>query len=56
MSINLYVKCIGTNVIIHTVAVSHPSARKVERVVRGMLINMNRDEFYIDDSEADDLE
>lgn len=41
--------------IVHSVEVSNPTERKVERVVLGMLRNMNTDEYFVDDSEADEV-
>ena len=51
----LRVKKFGTNEEIHKVEITNPTSRKVERVMSGMLINMNTDEYYIDDSDFDDL-
>lgn len=41
--------------IIHSVEVKNTNPRHVEKVMMGMLINMNPD-YYIDDSEFDDLD
>lgn len=51
----LYVRRIDTDVAIHKVSISSVSENYVERVMSGMLRNMNTDEFYIDDSEADKI-
>lgn len=37
------------------IPVSTPTQRKVERVVSGMLINMDTSRFYVDDSAFDGL-
>ena len=44
----------GTEV--HRVPVSNPTESKVERVMLGLLRNMNTDEFFVDESEFDDQE
>ena len=49
----LYVRRIDNNEIVHKVGVSAVGEDYIERVMRGMLRNMNIDDFYIDDSEAD---
>lgn len=55
-SINIYVKRLGTGEIVDTIKVANPTSRKVEKVMRGLLMNMDTDEYYADDSEADDLD
>lgn len=51
---NVYVKRMGTGEVVHTVPVDLPcSERSQERMVMGMLRNMNLDEFYVDDDELD---
>lgn len=45
-----------TDEIVHEVPIENPYRRSVDKVVRGMSINMNHDMFYIDDSAFDDLE
>ena len=37
------------------IPVSNPTIRKVDRIVSGLLINMDVDNYYVDDSEFDDL-
>jgi len=54
--IKLYVRRLDTREIVHTVVVKNPYWRKAEKIMRGMLINMDTDRFYIDDDEADELE
>lgn len=50
----VYVKELGTNRVVHTVEVSLPcSDRQQERLLYGMLANMNTDKYYVDDSELD---
>jgi len=49
---NLYVRRLDTREIVHTVDVGNKSESQVERVLRGMLINMNTDEYFIDDDEV----
>lgn len=41
------------DVIVHSVEVKEPSARKIEVVMRGMLRKFNSEDFFIDDSEGD---
>ncbi len=49
----LLVKEFGTDKIIHKVGINNLSDRHVERVMSGMLRQMNTDLYYIDDSEID---
>ena len=49
---NLYVKNMEGETV-KTIPVTGGS-RKAEKVLRGLLINMDRDRFYVDDSEFDD--
>lgn len=53
MTRNIYIKTFEGE-IVHTVPVENPNPRKVERIVTGMLRNMNTDRFYVDDSECDE--
>lgn len=46
---NLHVRDLNTREIVHTISVSNPS--QVGRVIAGMLINMNTDKYFVDDSE-----
>ena len=41
---------IGTNKIVKSIDVTGKSERAIERIERGMLINMNTDKFYVDDT------
>jgi hypothetical protein len=52
-TIKVHVRRLSDREIVHSVEVNNPTERKVERVVAGMLRNMNTDEFFVDDSEAD---
>lgn len=49
---NVYVKDIDTDEIIHTVE-TNKTGRALEKMVRGMLMRIDLDRFYVDDSEAD---
>ena len=53
--ISLYIRRISNNEIIKTIPLQYTSERYVEKVMRGMLRNMNIDAFYIDNSEVDKL-
>jgi hypothetical protein len=53
-TVNVYVRRVGTGEIEHTMPVPLPcSEGRQERMVMGMLRNMNTEEFYVDDSEID---
>ena len=49
---NLYVRKLDTDEVVRTVPLSQTGDRYVEKVVSGMLRNMNTEKFYVDDSEA----
>jgi hypothetical protein len=51
-SIDLIVRRVSNREEVHRVTVSNPTERKVENVMRGMLINMGED-FFIDDTAMD---
>ncbi len=51
---NVYIREITTREIVKTVEVKSPSPRYVEKLVRGMLRNLNTDDYFVDDSECDD--
>jgi len=53
----LRVRRFDTREIVHSVALSryHIQPNVLQRVMMGMLINMNTDEYFIDDSEVDAL-
>lgn len=53
-SASLLVRRLDTGVIVHTVPLRSTSEGYVERVLRGMLRNLNTDEYYVDDSELDE--
>lgn len=46
-TITLEVVEIETDKVVHTVDVRGQSERGVERILRGMLINMDRDRFFV---------
>ena len=46
---------LGSNEIVHTVNVSGRGDRDVEKVIRGMLRNMDTDRFHVEDSKDDKL-
>lgn len=48
----LYVRDIETREVVHTVDVTGRNENMVEKVMRGMLINMNTNKYFVDDSEA----
>jgi hypothetical protein len=52
---DLIVRELGTCKEISRVTINSPTTRKVERVMMGMLINMDKDHYYIDDSAFDEL-
>ena len=52
----LHIRRLGTQEIVHSVGLKSTKPRYVEQVLRGMLINLKREEFYVDDSEADNPE
>lgn len=56
MAKSLHVKRLGTGETVHSVECQNESPRYVERVMMGMLRNMNTEEFYIDDSEFGESE
>lgn len=49
---NLYIRDFATRSVIDTVDVTGRSERQVEKIMMGMLINMNTDEYFVDDSEC----
>lgn len=49
----LVVRRLGTDEEIERIGVSYLNEYYVDRVMTGILINMNKDEFFIDDSEVD---
>lgn len=48
----IYIRDIKTREVVHTIDVHNKSPHQVERVVMGMLINIDKDKYFIDDSEA----
>ena len=50
----LRVRRFDTNEIVHSVGLSSTHWRHVERVMMGLLRNMDTDRFYVDDSEVSD--
>ena len=53
MDVTLYVRDFATDGVVSKVRVTNASERQVARVERGMLINMNREDYYVDSDEAD---
>ena len=53
MDVNLYVREMGTQKIVQTIAVHDASERKLERVEMGLLRHMDLGNFYVDTAEAD---
>ena len=49
----LRVRRFDTREVIHSVGLSDLTDRYVERVMSGMLHNMNTDEYFVDDTEVD---
>lgn len=49
----LYVRELGTHKEVHRVALTTLNEAHVEKVMRGMLRNMDTNTYYIDDSEVD---
>lgn len=52
----LRVRKLGTDELIHSVGLQQINQSYVERVMRGMLINMDTDNYYIDDSEVEEAQ
>lgn len=50
---NIYVRELSTDKVIHTVDVGNKPVDKIEKVMMGMLRNMDTDRYYIDDSEVE---
>lgn len=51
---NVYVKRIGTEEVVHTMPVPLPcSEGRQERLLNGMLRNMDTEQYFIDDHELD---
>ena len=50
---NLYVRRLDTQEIVSTIALRRTDSRYVEKVMAGMLINMDTDTYFIDDSECE---
>lgn len=49
---NLYVRSWATREVVKTIDVGDKPARRVEKIVRGLLHQMNTEEYYVDDSEV----
>ncbi len=49
---DLIVRRFGTHEIVHRIELSSIQERHVDRVVRGLMMNMNLDKFYVDESEV----
>ena len=52
----LYVRDFETRSVIKEIPISNTSARHVERVMMGLLRNMDTDRFFIDDSEMEEAD
>lgn len=50
--VRIFVKTIEGNEIVNTLDVTDKSPPSRDRVVRGMLINLNHEVYYVDDSEC----
>ena len=50
---SIHIRRLSDGVSVHSVPVRSTSERHVERVVSGMLRNLNTDDYYVDDSECD---
>jgi len=50
---SLVVRKLGSDEEVHRVKINNLSERHVEKVMMGMLRQMNTEEYYIDDSEVD---
>ena len=50
---NIYVRRLDTREIVHTVPVKGANISRPDKIVAGMLINMDRERFFVDDSECD---
>jgi hypothetical protein len=50
---NLYVKSFDTGEVVKIIPLKSTGERHVERVMLGLLRNMNTDDYYIDDSEVE---
>jgi hypothetical protein len=51
----VYVRKLSDRSIVHTVEVKAATHRRLERVVSGLLRNMDTDRYFVDDSEGDHL-
>lgn len=49
---NLYVRDFATRSIVDTLDVTGRSERQIEKIMLGMLHQMNTDDYFIDDSEC----
>lgn len=49
----IYVKEVATSKVVKEIDVTGKSERNCERVLRGLLMQMNREDYYVDDSEVD---
>ena len=49
----LQIREIDTGDVVHELDVTGRSENSVERIERGMLINLNRDKYYVDDIEKE---
>jgi hypothetical protein len=48
---NIYIKEFGSNDTVKTINVDNQSSRMIEKTINGLMINMNLEKYYVDDSE-----
>lgn len=51
----LYVRDLKTREVVHEVQLSSPNPRRAEKVLRGLLMRIDIERFYVDDSEVDEV-
>jgi len=54
-AVYLYVRNLETNEIVDSIEIKNLSEDHVEKVMRGLLRNMNTDRYFVDDSEVDEV-
>lgn len=54
--VEIHIRQKSDDAIIHSVDVTDKSPTSRDRCARGMMINLNHDEYYVDDSECIDAE
>lgn len=55
--VNLYIRSLETREIVQTIPLPplNTAPRVVELIIRGMLINLNQDKFFVDSREVDEM-